>query len=107
MENKDVSNIDGYNTKILKDLSVNTVSTNPDDFIDILNTLSDALGGVTNLGVFCDIQKVEQKSAILAHVGEQFIHVETENAEQPYNNLSNDGSSTEPYDFNFDYLLNK
>lgn len=105
MENKDVSNIDGYNTKILKDLSVNTVSTNPDDFIDILNSLSDALGGVTNLGVFCDIQKVEQKSAILAHVGEQFIHVETENAEQPYNNLSNDGSSTEPYDF--DYLLNK
>jgi len=107
MENKDVSNIDGYKTKILKDLSFNTVSTNPNDFIEILNSLSESFGGVTNLGVFGDIQKIEQKSAVLAHVGEQFVHVETENAEQPYNKLQNDGSSTDPYDFDFDYLLNK
>lgn len=98
--------IDGFQTKVIKDLSINRASVNKEDFIEILNTISLELGGITNLGVFCDIESIEQSSALLADVEEQFIHVETEIDEQPDNKLENDGSSTNPYDYNFKHLLN-
>ena len=96
----------GFKTKVVNNLVCNIESTNPEDFIEVLNTISPELNGVTNLGVFSDIKSVEQSSALLSEVEEQFIHVETEKDEQPYNHLKNDGSSAEPYDYDFDFLLN-
>ena len=43
-------------TKEFKDLPLNYQSVSPEDFIDFLNEVSPELGGVTNLGVFADIQ---------------------------------------------------
>ncbi|MCQ2256972.1 MAG: hypothetical protein MJZ41_03140 [Bacteroidaceae bacterium] len=100
------TNIGGYNTKAFANIMINRQSTNVDDFVEVLNTISPEMGGVTNLGVFCDINSVEQSVAVLSDVEEQFIHVETERGEQPYDKLFNDGSSIEPYDFSFNHLLN-
>ena len=96
----------GYKMKELAELECSTESKNPEDFIEVLNTISSELGGVSNLGVFCDIKSIEQTCAVLSKVEEQFIHVETEKGEQPYDHLENDGSSAEPYDYDFDFLLN-
>lgn len=95
-----------FRTKEMANLEVNRTSTNPDDFVEMLNMISQEFGGISNLGVFCDITNVEQTSAIVADVEEQFIHVDTEHDEQPYDKLTNDGSSVNPYDFNFEHLLN-
>lgn len=100
------TSIAGYKVKIFESLEIQKNSTNPDDYIEILNTISPAMGGVTNLGVFSDIKNIEHTSALLAEVEEQFIHVETERDEQPYDNLVNDNSSSNPYDFDFNHLLN-
>lgn len=96
----------GFKTKVVNELVCSIDSTNPEDYIEVLNVISPALKGVTNLGVFCDIKSVEHSSALLSEVEEQFIHVETKKDEQPYNHLKNDGSSAEPYDYDFDFLLN-
>ena len=108
MENNQtkLKDIYGFKVKSMKDLKIDTTSTDPNDFIEVLNAISPEFGGVTNLGVFCDITNVEQSSAIRSEVEEQFVHVETERAEKPYALLDNDGSSTEPYDFDFEKLLN-
>lgn len=102
-----VPEVEGYIIKMMKDLSVSKTSVATDDFVETLNIISPKLGGLTNLGVFCDIISIEQSSAVLSDVEEQFIHVDTLREEQPYNKLSNDGSSVNPYDFSFYYLLNE
>lgn len=99
--------VEGYIIKVMEDLSVSKLSVNNEDFVEVLNTVSPQLGGLTNLGVFCDIISIEQTSAVLSDVEEQFIHVETVHEEQPYNRLHNDGSSVNPYDFSFHHLLNE
>ena len=96
----------GYKIKEFELLDIKLDSTNMEDFIEVLNTISPEMGGVANLGAFCEIRNIEQSSALLSEVEEQFIHVETERGEQPYNRLENDGSSSKPYDFDFDRLLN-
>jgi len=96
----------GFKTKSIKKLVCSIDSTDTADFIEVLNTISPEIGGVTNLGVFCDIKSVEQSSALLSEVEEQFIHVETERGEQPFNHLKNNGSSADPYDYDFNFLLN-
>ncbi len=96
----------GFKTKVIDNLEMSIESTNPEDYIETLNTISSEMGGVTNLGVFCDIKSIEHTSALLSDVEEQFIHVEVVKDEQPYNYLNNDGSSTKPYDYDFDFLLN-
>lgn len=98
--------IGSFRTKIIKDLVASRTSTNKEDFIEVLNSISPEFGGVTNLGVFCDILSIEQSSALLSDVEEQFIHVDTVRDEQPYNRLVNDGSSVNPFDFDYHLLLN-
>ncbi len=93
-------------TKEFKDLPFNYQSVSPEDFIDFLNEVSPELGGVTNLGVFADIQSVTPGYILRVKESDQFISVETSHAEAPFNYLQNDGSSLEPYDYDFEHLLN-
>lgn len=113
-ETKDVSQtnqsirtvqIGDFKTITLPKVKVDETSTNPDDFVELLNIASPLLGGITNLGVFCDITSVSHKSALLADVEMQYIHVETEDDEQPDRKLVNDGSSTNPSDLSYETLL--
>lgn len=93
-------------TEEFKDLSVNYQSELPDDFVEVLNSISPLLGGVTNLGVFADIKSVTPGFVLKIKESDEFISVETSIEETPYNNLQNDGSSIEPYDYDFEHLLN-
>ena len=94
------------NTKEFKDLSVNYSSKSPDDFIEVLNEISPEIGGVTNLGVFADIKSVTPGFILRTKESDEFINVKTSPAENPFNYLQNDGSSLEPYDYDFEHLLN-
>lgn len=93
-------------TKEFKNLTVNYKSVLPDDFVEVLNEISPELGGVTNLGVFADIKSVTPGYILRTKESHEYIHVETTHGEVPYNHLQNDGSSVEPYDYDFDHLLN-
>ncbi|MCH4155581.1 MAG: hypothetical protein LKF31_04680 [Muribaculaceae bacterium] len=94
-------------SKELEGLNFDYSSVNPNDFVEILNQISPQIGGVTNLGVFADIIKVTPGYAIKCISTEEFINVNVLHGESPEMKLINDGSSSEPYDFDFSYLLNK
>ena len=93
-------------TKEFKELTVDYSSKSPDDFIEVLNEISPEIGGVTNLGVFADIKSITPGFVLRAKDSEEFINVKTSPGEKPYNHLVNDGSSLEPYDYDFEHLLN-
>ncbi len=98
-------NIGGFKTVSLPNITADKNSTEPADFIDILNEASPLLGGVSNLGTFCDITSVTQKCALLSDIEMLYMHIETENDEQPRSELPNDGSPDNPFDISFDKLL--
>lgn len=93
-------------TKEIKDLSVDYQSESPEDFIEVLNEISPELGGVTNLGVFADIKSVTSGFVLRTKESSEFVSVKTMPAEKPYNYLQNDSSSLEPYDYDFEHLIN-
>lgn len=57
-------NIGGFKTVSLPNIPADKNSTAPADFIDILNEACPLLGGVSNLGTFCDITSVTQNTPL-------------------------------------------
>lgn len=94
------------NTKEFENLNVDYKSTSPDDFIEVLNEISPEIGGVTNLGVFADIKSITPGYVLRTKESDEYINVKTSHDEAPFNTMRNDGSSIEPYDHNFDHLIN-
>ena len=45
-------------TKIVDGITPNFESTDSKDFVGILNKIAEAMGGVTNMGVFADITQI-------------------------------------------------
>lgn len=93
-------------TKVIKGIRVDYNSTNPKDFIDVLNEVSPQIEGVTNLGVFADITKITPMKYLVNEVEEHFVNVCVSSGESPYKDLVNDGSPSKPYDHPFYELLN-
>ena len=93
-------------TKTIKGIKVDYKSTNPEDFIDILNEVSPQIEGVSNLGVFADITKVTPLVYLSNEADEHFINVTVHSGERPNLELINDSSSPNPYDHLFAELLN-
>lgn len=99
------SQIGEFKTISLPNIPADKKSTDPGDFIDIMNEASPLLGGVSNLGTFCDITSVTQSYALLSDVEMLYMHIETERDEQPKCQLVNDGSPDNPADISFEELL--
>ena len=57
-------NIGGFKTVSLPNITADKNSTEPADFIDILNEASPFLRCVSNLGTFCDITSVTQNTPL-------------------------------------------
>lgn len=64
-------------TKVVDGITPNFESTDSKDFIEILNKVAEAMGGVSNMGAFADITKVTQSNEMMADVSDQFISVTT------------------------------
>ena len=94
-----------FKTISLPNIPADKKSTDSGDFIDIMNEASPLLGGVSNLGTFCDITSVTQTCALLSDVEMLYMHIETAYGEQPRCGLVNDGSPDNPADISFEELL--
>ena len=51
---------------------MNYNSTDPKDFVEVLNKIADAMGGVSNMGVFADITSVTQSNEMIANVADPY-----------------------------------
>lgn len=86
-------------------ITIDRVSTSPEDFISTLNQISPLLGGITNLGVFADIEKVEQTIAIEGASTNDYLSFSLSDHEQPGCLLYRDNSSSNIKDYSFNTLL--
>lgn len=81
-------------------------STNPNDYVEVLNKVANKVGSFDFLGTFSDVESVECSNALKVETSSSFVHVEVKNFEQPDGLLNNDGSSTNPFDYPIKQLLN-
>ena len=86
---------------------MNYDSTDPKDFVEVLNKIADAMGGVSNMGVFADITSVKQSNEMVAKVADKCITVSTKRYEKPHRNLVVTTNVSEPYQFELDTLAGK
>ena len=96
-----------YKTKVVSGLPLNFESTEPKDFVEVLNKIAEAMGGVSNLGVFADITSVTQSNEMIADVADKYITVSTKRHEMPHNDLLVTTNVAEPYQFELDTLVGK
>lgn len=94
-------------TKVVEGLPLNYDSTDPKDFIEVLNKIADAMGGVSNMGVFADITSVTQTNEMVARVADKYITVSTKRYEKPHRDLVVTTNVSEPYQFELDTLAGK
>lgn len=94
-------------TKIIDGITPNFESTDSKDFIEILNKIAEAMGGVPNMGVFADITKVTQSNEMMADVSEQFISVTTRQHERPCRDLQPNSNETDPFQLELDFIIGK
>lgn len=94
-------------TKVVEGLPLNYDSTDPKDFIEVLNKIADAMGGVSNMGVFADITSVTQTNGMVARVADKYITVSTKRYEKPHRDLVVTTNVSEPYQFELDTLAGK
>ena len=57
---------------MVEGLPLNYNSTDPKDFVEVLNKIADAMGGVSNMGVFADITSVTQSNEMIANVADPY-----------------------------------
>lgn len=86
---------------------MNYDSTDPKDFVEVLNKIADAMGGVSNMGVFADITSVTQTNEMVARVADKYITVSTKRYEKPHRDLVVTTNVSEPYQFELDTLAGK
>lgn len=96
-----------YKTKVVEGLPLNFESTDPKDFVEILNKVANAMGGVSNMGVFADITSITQANEMVAEVADEYISVSTSHYEKPRKELIAKGNETEPYQLELDVLAGK
>lgn len=96
-----------YKTKVVDGLPVNFESTDPKDFVEILNKIAETMGGVSNMGVFADITSVTQSNEMIANVADKYITVSTKRHEMPHDELVVTDNIVEPYQFDLDTLAGK
>lgn len=94
-------------TKVVEGIHLNYDSTDPKDFVEVLNKIADAMGGVSNMGVFADITSVKQSNEMVAKVADKYITVSTKRYEKPHRNLVVTTNVSEPYQFELDTLAGK
>ena len=87
--------------KVVDGITPNFESTDSKDFIEILNKIAEAMGGVSNMGAFADITKVTQYNEMMADVSDQFISVTTTQYEKPHRDLQATSSETDPFQLNW------
>lgn len=93
--------------KVVDGITPNFESTDSKDFIEILNKIAEAMGGVSNMGAFADITKVTQSNEMMADVSDQFISVTTTQYEKPHRDLQATSSETDPFQLELDCLIGK
>lgn len=94
-------------TKVVDGLPLNYDSTDSKDFVEALNRIADAMGGVSNMGVFADITSVTQSNEMIADVEDKYVVVGTKRYEKPHRNLVVTTNVSEPYQFELDTLVGK
>lgn len=94
-------------TKVVDGLPLNYESTDPKDFVEVLNKIADAMGGVSNMGVFADITSVTQSNEMIADVEDKYVVVSTKRYEKPHRDLMVTTNVFEPYQFELDTLVGK
>lgn len=91
---------------IISDLNVNYDSSNPNDYIDILNKISLSTEEcVDNLGVYADITSVELRSEMIADVCDEFIQTSVVDNEVPGPTGSINNSYMSPEELTYDELV--
>lgn len=94
-------------TKVVEGLPLNYNSTDPKDFVEVLNKIADAMGGVSNMGVFADITSVTQSNEMIANVVDKYVTVSTKRYEKPHRDLVVTTNVADPYQFDLDTLVGK
>ena len=94
-------------TKVVEGLPLNYNSTDPKDFVEVLNKIADAMGGVSNMGVFADITSVTQSNEMIANVADKYVTVSTKRYEKPHRDLVVTINVADPYQFDLDTLVGK
>lgn len=94
-------------TKVIEGLPLNYDSTDPKDFVEVLNKIADAMGGVSNMGVFADITSVTQSNEMIAQVADKYVTVSTKRYEKPHRDLVVTTNVADPYQFDLDTLVGK
>lgn len=97
----------GFKTKVIEGLPLNYNSTNPKDFVEVLNKIADAMGGVPNMGAFVDITSVTQTNKMVAKVEDKYVVVSTKQYERPYRDYIVTTNVVEPWQFDLDTLVGK
>ena len=92
---------------MVEGLPLNYNSTDPKDFVEVLNKIADAMGGVSNMGVFADITSVTQSNEMIANVADKYVTVSTKRYEKPHRDLVVTTNVADPYQFDLDTLVGK
>lgn len=96
-----------YKTKVVSGLPLNFESTEPKDFVEVLNKIAEAMGGVSNMGVFANITSVTQSNEMIANVADKYVTVSTKRYEKPHCDLVVTTNVADPYQFDLDTLVGK
>ena len=72
--------------------------------LEILEKISKKEGGLSNIATFADLKGVRHLTHVKSDYSSEYLGVDTSLHEYPGKSLHNDGSSPNPYDFDFDYL---
>ncbi len=94
-------------TKVVDGLPLNYESTDPKDFVEVLNKIADAMGGVSNMGAFADITSLTQSNEMITNVEDKYVVVNTKRYEKPHRDLVVTTNVAEPYQFELDTLVGK
>ena len=91
----------------IEGLSPNFKSTDPNDFVEILNKISNDRGGVSNMGVFSDITSITQTKEMVAIISNEYVMVHTNHLELPHKDLSVTDKISNPFQLELDTLAGK
>lgn len=94
-------------SKPIPDLDVNFKSTDPKDFVEVLNKIAEKFGGVTNMGAFADITSIVPSDELKAEVCDEFVEVSVKDMETPELRYTVTRGITSPFDLDYDVMLGK
>lgn len=79
--------------------------TDNDYYVSVLNKVSKECHKLHNLGIYADVVSVTPSHALKFETKDNFVHCECYNAESPGNKYENNGTSENPFQHQFDELL--